>query len=304
MKFSLRGLRYFVTTAEEGSVTAAARRLYVSQPSVSAAIAQLEAAFDQQLFIRKPAHGVILTPAGHQLLPEARILLAHAEEFQTMAGTLDAELSGRIRVACFTNLAPAYFAALLGRFQSRYPAVEVEFHDGDQAEILDGVRTARFELALTFDLQPLDDFDVVELAQIPPHAVLSESHPLARQSAVSLRALASEPLILMDMPHSREYLLSLFQQLQIRPNLRYLPVSFEMVRALAGNGLGYGLLNLVPRSSVTYDGTAVRSLPLVEPVRPLRLAVVRLPQMPVRRVAHAFVDFARDYFAAAVPPHE
>lgn len=301
MKFSLRNLRYFVTVAEEGSVTAAARRLYVAQPSVSAAIAQLERAFDQKLFIRRPAHGLTLTPTGQQLLPEARILLAHAEEFQTMAGTLDAELCGRLRMACFTNLGPAYFAALLSRFRHRYPAVEVEFHDGDQAEILDGVRTARFELALTFDLRPLDDFDVVELARIPPHAVLCKSHPLAKGSRVSLRKLAPEPLILMDMPHSREYLLSLFEQLHIRPNLRYLPASFEMVRALAGNGLGYGLLNLVPRSPVTYDGTVVRSLPLVEKVRPLRLAVVRLPQMPVRRVTQAFVEFAREYFAAAVP---
>ncbi len=300
MNLTLRSLRYFVATAEEGSVTGAARRLYVSQPSVSAAIAQLEAACKQQLFIRKPACGVMLTPAGHQLLPEARVLLAHSDEFQAMAGALDAELSGRIRMACFINMAPVYFASLLGRFQSRYPGIEVEFHELDQAEILEGVRSASYEFAITFDLCSLDGFDLTPLIEVPPHAILGETHPMAQQDAVSLRELAPEPLILMNMPHSREYLLSLFEQLHIRPNLRYLPSTFEMVRALAGNGLGYGLLGLEPRTLTAYDGSVVRSVPLVEPLRPLTLSVVQLPQMPVRRVARAFIEFAQEFFAESV----
>jgi len=301
MDFSLRNLRYFVTTAEEGSVTAAARRLYISQPSVSAAISHLEESFNQQLFIRKPACGVILTPAGQQLLSKARVLLAHAEEFQTMAGALNSELSGRIRMACFVNLAPMHFASLLASFKRSYPDVEVEFHDRDQAEILDGIRDARYELALTFDLGELDEFDVTPVAKIPPHAILEKNHRLAGQSAVSLEELSPEPLILMDLPHSREYLLSLFSMLNLRPNLKYLPKSFEMVRALAGNGLGYGLLGLVPRAAHTYDGSIVISLPLTEPVRSLNIVVVQLKQMPMRHVANTFIQFTKEYFSNVIP---
>src|SRR5699024_270895 len=139
MNITLHNLRYFVTVAEEGSITAAARRLYVSQPSISAGVAQLEAVCKQQLFIRKPACGVILTPAGHQLLPEARVLLARTDEFQALAVSLDADLAGHIRIACFVNMAPVYFAALLSRFQNRYPGIEVEFLELDQAELLEGV---------------------------------------------------------------------------------------------------------------------------------------------------------------------
>lgn len=298
MDISLRSLRYFVTTAEEGSVTAAARRLYISQPSVSSSILHLEESFNQKLFIRKPACGVMLTPAGQQLLPKARVLLAHAEEFHTMAGKLDAELSGRIRMACFVNLAPVYFASLLAGFQRRYPDVEVEFHERDQAEILNGIRDARYELALTFDLCELEEFDVTVLAEIPPHAVLPEDHPFAQQTAVSLKKLAPEPLILMDLPHSREYLLSLFTTLGIHPNLQYLPKTFEMVRAMAGNGLGYGLLGLEPRAQSTYDGTVVKSLPLIEPVRSLKVVAVQLKDMPVRCVTQAFIEYIKEYFSS------
>jgi DNA-binding transcriptional LysR family regulator len=299
MNFSLQGLRYFVAVAEEGSVTGAARRLYISQPSVSGAIGQLETTLGQQLFVRRPARGLILAPAGERLLPEARALLAQAEEFQAIARALGAELRGTLRTACFVNLAPAYFADLLAGFQCRHPGITIKFREGDQEEILGGIRSGLFELALTFDLGDLEEFELTVLAEIPPCAVLSEAHPLAREASVSLRALAPEPLILMDLPHSRDYFLSLFQGLDVRPNLRYLTTSFEMVRALAGNNLGYGLLNLIPKSSVTYDGTAVRAVPIAESMRPLRIICARLPQMPLRRISRAFLDFTRDYFAAA-----
>jgi DNA-binding transcriptional LysR family regulator len=239
----------------------------------------------------------MLTPAGQQLLSKARVLLAHAEEFQTTAGALNSELSGRIRMACFVNLAPMYFASLLANFMRSYPDVEVEFYDRDQAEIFDGIRDARYELALTFDLGELDEFEVISVAKIPPHAILEKNHRLAGQTAVSLKELSPEPLILMDLPHSREYLLSLFSMLNLRPNLKYLPRSFEMVRALAGNGLGYGLLGLVPRSSLAYDGSTVISLPLKEPLRDLNIVVVQLKKMPMRHVAKTFIQFTKEYFS-------
>lgn len=62
MRFSLRALRYVVETADAGSVTEAAKRLNVSQPSISAALSQLEAELGVQIFIRHLAKGVTLSP--------------------------------------------------------------------------------------------------------------------------------------------------------------------------------------------------------------------------------------------------
>ena len=75
MRFTLRQLEYFVATCDAGSVTEAALRIPVAQSSVSAAIAQLEAALDVQLLIRHHAQGVSPTPAGRKLLERARELL-------------------------------------------------------------------------------------------------------------------------------------------------------------------------------------------------------------------------------------
>ena len=82
LRYSLRQLRYFVVTAEALSFTAAARRLHISQPSISTALADLEESFGVQLFIRHHASGLSLTQAGRDLLGQARNLLKIAEELQ------------------------------------------------------------------------------------------------------------------------------------------------------------------------------------------------------------------------------
>lgn len=72
---SLRTLRYFVAAADHGNVTLAAQTLKVSQPSVSIAIARVEKLFNAQLFVRQHSKGMALTPAGTEVLREARKLL-------------------------------------------------------------------------------------------------------------------------------------------------------------------------------------------------------------------------------------
>lgn len=68
MRFTLKQIEYFVAAAETGSITAASRRVHISQPSISAAIAQLEAVFGITLFIRHHAAGLSLTQEGHSFL--------------------------------------------------------------------------------------------------------------------------------------------------------------------------------------------------------------------------------------------
>lgn len=68
--YTLRQLKYFVTTVECGSVAEASRKLYIAQPSISTAVKGLEESFGVQLFIRHHAQGVSLTPRRRALLPQ------------------------------------------------------------------------------------------------------------------------------------------------------------------------------------------------------------------------------------------
>lgn len=298
MNYSLRHLRYFVAAAEHGAISAGAKKLNVAQPSVSAAIGHLEHAFGVELFVRKPSDGVKLTPAGTSLLKEARLLLSHAADFDAIAANLADAISGEIHVAAFINIAPVYLAAIIRSFKNRYPSVTFRAFAGNQAEVLAAIRSGQFEVAITFDLALTDEFKIDIVHSVPPQLVVPSGHALARAENASLRDVADEPFVILDLPHSRDYFFSLFRSADMRPKEVIEVGSFEAVRAFVGNGFGYSLLNLVPKNNATYDGTQVRYIPLTDDVRPLKVCCVRLRNATSRRACAAFVEHVQSFFAS------
>jgi DNA-binding transcriptional LysR family regulator len=301
MQLSFRALRYFVATAETGSVTRAARQLGVSQPSISAAIAQIEDDFRVQLFIRHHAKGLSLTPAGERVLVEARALLAHAREFQASAGALGEALRGEIAIGCFVTLAPFVMPGLLQGFEKLHPEIAVRCEEWNQEEILAGLRSGRIETALTYAYATSGEFATEVMAELPPRAILPIDHPFAKNRAVSLRELAGEPMVLLDLPHSREYFLSLFRAYNLEPRVVHRTRSYDMVRGLVGRHRGYGILNAIPRMPYTYDGTRVAAVPILEDLPRTLVVSLRLKRTVVRRAVAAFTRYAHDYFATEWP---
>lgn len=81
MKFTLRQLRYALAAAKHGNLTTAAMELHVSQPSISAAITELEEVLGQSIFVRQRGLGISLTPFGRTVMVQARRVLAEARTF-------------------------------------------------------------------------------------------------------------------------------------------------------------------------------------------------------------------------------
>ncbi|CAG9262450.1 LysR substrate-binding domain-containing protein [Paraburkholderia caribensis] len=294
-RFSLRSLRVLVTVAEAGSIAAAASTLARSQGAISTTIGELEEIIGVQLFVRKPTKGLSLTAVGKMVVLEARGLLAHADEFEAITGALGNALVGDLLVGCFTNLAPVVFGSLVARFTEMFPGIRIHLELGDQEEILTALGNGRIETALMFDLGLSEQYQAVRVAQLPAYAVLPISHELADRSHVSLRDLVGEPMILMDLPHTREYFLSLYHSMGIEPLIKYRSTSFEAVRNMVGNRLGYSVLNLKPVVSITYDGTEIVNIPIKDKIRPLNVVLVTLKSIARRRLVHTFNDFARGY---------
>jgi DNA-binding transcriptional LysR family regulator len=301
MQLSIRALRYFVATAETGSVTRAARQLGVSQPSISAAIAQIEGDFRVQLFIRHHAKGLSLTPAGERVLTEARGLLAHAREFQASAGALGEGLRGEIAIGCFITLAPFVMPGLLQGFEKLNPEIVVRCEEWNQEEVLSGLRSGRIEMALSYAYATSGEFATEVMAELPPHAILPLDHPLAKKRSVSLRELAGEPMVLLDLPHSREYFLSLFRAYNLEPRIVYRSRSYDTVRGLVGRHRGYSILNAIPRMPYTYDGSRVTAVPILEDLPRTLVVGLRLRRAVLRRAVAAFSKYAHDYFATEWP---
>lgn len=301
MQFTLKHLRYFVAAAERGSVTAAARTIHVSQPSISEAVAHLEDSFDLQLFIRHHAQGLSLTPAGQRFLLEARSFLAHADDLQQSARGLADALAGELDVGCFITFASLLMPGLLGAFAARFPDIKVRLHEDHTEALLASLRGGRFDLAVTYDLNIGADLDFEPLAEVPFHVVLPTRHRLARRPAVSLRDLADQPLVLLSLPQSRDYFLSIFYGLGLQPRVAHETPSFEMVRGLVANGHGYSVMHSRPVSEQALDGMRLVYRPVSEKIRPTQLGLARRKDARPRRMATAFAAFCREFLSDTSP---
>ena len=298
MSFTLRQLRYFVAAAEHGSVAGAARELHISQPSVSAAIAKLELLFDVQLFHRHHAQGVALTPGGSRVLARARSLLVHARDLERDVAALVTEVRGDIAVGCFSSFAPFFMPSLVADFAEAYPSASIALREGDDEVLLAGLRSGLFEAIIIYELAAQDDVESVLLGEFAPYALLPASHPLARKGRVSLHELCREPMVLLDVTPSRDYFVSLFTGVGLRPQVRYHSPSFEMVRGLVAKGVGVSVLVTRPHVDRSYDGERLACRPLTESVPPGRIVLARLPQSHPTGLAKAFGEFCRTRFAA------
>ena len=297
MRFTLRQLEYFVAAGEAGSITEAARRTHGSQPTVSSAVARLEKALGVELFVRHHAHGVTLTPAGTRFLGEARALLRQASELERYGVGLTEGVSGPIDLGCLVTLAPVVAPRLCREFVGSHPDAHVELMEGGQEELLRALRDGQISLALTYDLQLGDEILFEPMATLPPLAVLPSDHPLSGGKDVALGDLAAEPLILLDLPLSREYFLSLFLAHGLQPTVARRSPNSEVIRSMVANGFGYTLVNIRPGIGRALDGRGFTVLPLREPARPLHAGLATMASARQPRSVEAF----REHCAARLP---
>src|SRR5689334_2627483 len=111
-------IRYFVAVAEAGGFSAGARRAFVTQPTLSAAIASLEAELGGAL-LERHARGVRLTPRGEEVLETSRTILRQAERLRAAS---DGKPSGRpLRLGILPTISPAFVAQCIGRLRAIEP---------------------------------------------------------------------------------------------------------------------------------------------------------------------------------------
>jgi DNA-binding transcriptional LysR family regulator len=292
---SIKELRYFVTAADKQSLTAAAATLNISQPSISLAVAALERKLGIQLFVRSRARGVALTTAGTDVLREARRLLAQMNDFEAMATQLGEELRGNLTVGCLASLVPRYLATILKSFALQYPQVRVDFTEADQTGLLRKLMTGETELAITL-LDLPRHFETEILCELPPYVLISAEHRMASSTGIDLRELASEPAVLLNLPASQEYFLSLFSSLGIVPNIRYRTASLETVRSLVANGLAYSVLNQRSEVMRSLDGQQLARLEINECLPSVRVMAAYPLGMHLRRVTRTFLDHVKQCF--------
>lgn len=262
---TLNQLTYFIVAATHRSMTAASEELFVAQSAVSTSIAQLERSLGVQLFVRQPRKGLALTAMGEQLLKDARTLMAHLDELTENVRAEHQEVEGVLRVACFVTLAPFILPKLISTIGARHPNLRIEVIEADVDETIRMLFDSTVEAAITYNFATVDQgggLSSAPLYRSSPHVILPADSPLASKDEIPLQELAGWDMVLLDIPHSREYFLNMLSNAGANVNVRFSSRSYETVRSLVARGHGFSLLNNIPYSNATYDGGQVRAIPI------------------------------------------
>ncbi|MFC6633815.1 LysR substrate-binding domain-containing protein [Microbulbifer taiwanensis] len=174
----LQALRAFVCGIELDSFALAARRLHRSTSAVSAQLKKLERQVGSPL-VQKRGRRLVPTRSGELLLSYARQLLALNDEALQAVG--DAELAGELRFAAQEDFGESLLAEVLGRFARAHPQVQLSTFVGRNADLLDGLRGGRFDLALGWG-EPQPGLNSERLLQAPLRWLAAADFPLPEQA--------------------------------------------------------------------------------------------------------------------------
>lgn len=289
---SLRQMRYALAAADSTNVTTAARRLNVSQPAVSVAIAALEQHYGTPLFTRQPGQGVQPTSFGHQVFSEIRKLLKHASIVENLSQP-EGPLRGEITIGIYEALAPYYLPAILTGLGKSLPQVRVSFLKSPLEVLLDRLHAGLVDHCITYDVGLDNDVAATTLYTLQPFILAAPSHPLARRPKVSLRDLDGLPLVLLDQEASANYVMALLHVHGVKPSRILRAGSFELQRSLVANGLGLALSHTRPLVETSYDGKPLRFLAITDRLVPQRvlLATSRRHRLsPIAAASHKVIE--------------
>jgi DNA-binding transcriptional LysR family regulator len=298
---SLRQLRYVCEVSRLGSVQAASKALNISQSSILAAIALAEGEIGSRIFQRRPGRGVQMTRSGERFVSAARVMLAAGMEFDRAIGDLSDRVPKVLRIGCFEPFGALFMPELLRSYVDQFGDVEIDLLEGDQVQLQDWLNEGLIDLAVLYDIGPINTGTMTKICKVPAHALVSADDPLAARDAVWLTEIATRPFVLLDMPQTATYLLTLFDILAKRPEVRFRTRSYETVRSAVASGFGMSVLNMRPIGRATTDGSGIVRLPILDELPPPSVTILDLYGDAKPLFVRLFIEVAREFFRDVGP---
>lgn len=244
----LTQLRYFQTIAQHGSMTAAARTLHVSQPSLTVAIQNLEQELKTTLFLRD-RRGVSLTETGRSLLEHASEVFRLLEEAEQQILGLEQEELGRFVIGCHESLGAYFLPKFMSRFFRESSKIDLALWNGPSASVRDAVLSREVQFGLVVNPIPHPDLVLVELFKDAVDVFVSAEEP-ARETMADAAKRFNEGTLLYAgrVTQCQELIAKLAAQDLVAPK-QLVCGDLEMVKSLALAGIGVALL---PRRVAAY----------------------------------------------------
>ena len=291
----LRDLHYMFCVAEQGSMAKAAVQLATTQPTVSQAIADLEAAVGARLFERS-TQGVVLTNFGEVLLRSGLEAFDALRQGVRSIEFLSTPGAGDVRLGCAPGSLYGFVPAVIRRLAEAHPKIVVHVSEINAADgNFQPLRDRRLDLMISRDshARPDDDLEVQTLLHEAFTVVAGPKSPWARRKKVALEELMDEPWIYGEPGNTIQARIS--EAIRSRcgrlPRVGVYTVAMNLRLALLGSG---NYISCIPLSVYRYgaQGLPIKALPIDLDLS-LPLVMISLKQRSPSPVVQVFIECAR-----------
>ena len=191
----IRVLRYFLAVAREGSITAAANTLHLTQPTLSRQLQDLEKELGQKLLVRGK-YKVSLTPEGMILRKRAEEIVDMVEKTESEFQSIKDIVSGDIYIGCGETDSMKYVANVMKELQDEYPDIKFHIYSGNAEDVTEKLDKGLLDFGVLIQPIDLSKYDNLPLPDKDVWGVIAKKDsPLAQKDKVTLKDLVNVPLI-------------------------------------------------------------------------------------------------------------
>lgn len=236
----LRQLRYFTAVVEEETVTAAARKLNMTQPPLTAQLRLLEKELNCSLFQRR-GRRLEVTEAGRHFYQRAAVILGMCDAAVAEMKDFDRGVAGTLRAGVVSSVQESIFTGWITEFAGKYPEICYEISSANTYQLVEQVRSGQLEVAAVRTPFSAPDMEQKVLKEEPLMAVgLERCFGDCLGDSVTLEELSRLPLILYR--RWEQILKARFEAKGLVPFIRCCTDTSQATLALAGGGMGIGIL--------------------------------------------------------------
>lgn len=239
---TLRQLEFLCAVADQGSFSKAADSCHVTQPTLSAAIKEVETMLGVQL-IEREARGASLTQAGDAAVQRARTILSDTADLVSAARQAGAPLSGPFRLGAIPTIAPFLLPRTLKALRKAHPELKLYLREDQTERLLEGLKTRSLDAALIALPWDAAGIETMDLGDDEFMLVAPSGHELIGQKTLKSGDLANEDVLLLEDGHClRDHALSVCRLPSKRGGADVTATSLPTLVHMVAGGLGVSLL--------------------------------------------------------------
>ncbi len=265
---TLKQLQYLVALSEEKNFRKAAEKCHVSQPTLSAAIKEMESLIGADVLDRGRHKKVIFTPFGQSAIKTAKSILPQMEQMRETAKNLSAPLSGPIRLGLIPTIAPYLLPTILPSLQKQYPNIEWQISEGMSATLVERMNEGTIDIAII--AFPFDIGDLKHQIFFEENFICAaKAESFNKSKTITLEDLEEQNILLLEDGHClRDHALSACKLRTNKDKQALSATSLQTLIQMVDHGYGITLLpNMMVKDGALPPNIALYDFKKPKPTR-------------------------------------